>query len=872
MGGPVSGSAFVGRTDELRTLAECRLAAARGRGCCVVLSGEAGIGKSRLVAAFREGLDRRQAAFGFARANEFGSAPYESLLSALRELGRNPVIPATASAPEQLAALSAEVASACEKRGCVLVLEDAQWADEGTWRFLLHVLPFVSSMRLLIIVTYRSETSEAERSGESYVARLYRNPAAHRVELARLSVAELREMLASATRTPLSSEALDEIIERSDGNPFFAEELLKSALDTSRDERRTRELPLTIRAAVLERCATLDDATQEILRGAAIVGRRFDADFLTEVLGKSRSEVLDGIDRLRGAHVIEETGDQEPRYAFRHALTRDAVYSTMLADVVQPLHDRIFRVLERRGGRNYDLGFHAWAAGNAAAAIRYNERAGDEAVALYAYADARVCYERALSFAAVPLDRARLLEKNATAAGRDGKADIAETLFGRAATAYEQANEPEKLVDAAVAMSSQARHAGSMLRSRIILQRVLDRLPQNADVARGRLAVALAFTQTDCGALHEADRLIAESSAVADTPAYANTVAYISAVRGDLPGLRASLRRYVERCESLAPEMMPQARFNAGFQLCILGLDDEALATFELLLPELREKHLTSLEVLTCANAALIESRAGRWPRARALVERALAIPEPATTGPAALAAAGITIALAQRDERLASRLHLRTAADHAFASGINSTLGRLAGPYARWLHERGNTDEAQLLLRKALSRLTVPFGATETLVAAMELGDHATKRDVSTFLSAMDAMGELPLYAATSAHVWAIAAHDAGDLDAARLHADAAASQYRILGWPEHERRVEALGTFPRTGAEPVPPVLSMREREIAELVAQGLANKHLATRLSVSQRTIEKHLTSIFDKLGVRNRSELTAFVVRQSEQQRP
>lgn len=864
--GPVICSAFIGRAAELGALAEQRVAAARGRGSCVVVSGEAGIGKSRLVAAFRKSLDRRQAAFGFARANEFGNAPYAPLLTALKDLGREPAIPRDSTAAEWLASLTAEFAAACRKRNVVLVFEDVQWADEGSRQALLHLLQSVASMRLFVVVTYRTDAAE-ERAAESYVARLYRQPATHRIELAPLNAAELREMLASASHDgpPLSPEAVDEVAERSEGNPFFAEELLKSAVERLGAGGVARELPLTIRAAVLERCAILDDATRDVLRGAAIVGRRFDADFLAQVFQKPQSDVLAALVRLRRMQLIDERTGARPRYTFRHALVRDAVYSTMLADEAKPLHEKILRALERSGGNAYDLGYHASAAGDVAGATAYNERAGDEAVALYAYADARVCYHRALVHATAPADRGRLFEKSAVAAGREGKADLAEALFARAAAGYEEAAAVEKLVEIAIAMSSQARRSGSAFRARTILKEFLDRLPADAARARAQLALAVAFTQLDGGCLDEAAQSIESAEAARDTPAYANTLAYAAAIRGDLPALRDALAMYVYRCAASAPALLPDARFNAGFQLCALGIDDEALAAFELLLPELSEKHLASLEVLTCANAALIECRAGRLSRARALIERALAIPEPVTTGPVALAAAGINVALAQHDERLASRFNLTTTFDHAMASGINSTLGRLAGPYAQWLHERGQTGEARVVLRNAMGRITAPFGATETLLAAMELGEATTQQAVLRLLPAIDALAALPLYAATVAHLRALAAQHAGDGSRALEYAKAAAASYRALAWPAHQQRAEALGAAPPTGYGEA--VLSAREREIAELVAQGVPNKRLAAQLAVSQRTIEKHLTSIFDKLGLRNRSELTAFVVRRS-----
>ncbi len=546
----------------------------------------------------------------------------------------------------------------------------------------------------------------------------------------------------------------------------------------------------------------------------------------------------------------------------------------MLLDEVRPLHHRISQVLEKKGAGAFDLGYHAWAANDFPRALRHNEQAGDEAMNLHAYADARRCYERALCGAQRAAERGRLLGKAADAAARDGNADVAASLYERAARAFEEAGDEARVADLYVAMSSQARLGGDTIASRTALRHALARFPAKSTSQRAKLSLALAFTYLDRCENGAAAELIEQSGAAETSASYASALNYTAAVRGDLAAVRETAARYLERCQAQGIQAVLQARFNFGFTLCALGVNGEALDVFEDLLPHLAERRLRSLEVLACANAALLHARGARWDLARAAIERGLAVPEPATTGPMALAAAGLTVGVALADEDLVLRSAPPEVVEMALRSRINSTLGRIAGPYARWRYARGDHDGAVAVLRTAVETLGGAFGATETLIAAVELGDDATRRNALPFLSKLDAMAQQALYAATAADMRAFEARRGGDAQAAAaLHAAAAAALYRGLGWPAHEARVRELAGDAASAALASGPLgastsrLSAREREVAALVVQGIPNKRLAERLAVSQRTVEKHITSIFAKLGLRNRTELTLLMMRRS-----
>ena len=869
--GPIFCPVLVGRGDELRELVGRRLAAARGRGACVLLSGEAGMGKSRLLAEFRETLTGGRAALGVGVAREFGNAPYAPVLEALDSIGATAKLYHELNRETQLEALAEKLVTACKRRHVVFIIEDAQWADEGSLRFLLHVLPMLATMRILLIVTYRSETPAQPSPLITFLPRFHRAAAIYRIELGPLANAELRQVvtLALGDRSRLPANIVAEIVERSDGNPFFAEELLRNTVERSTTHRTAPDLPLTIRATVLERCAALDETLRAILTRAAVLGRRFDATLLANVCKEPLERMFEGLRRLRDLQLIEEVSATPVAYAFRHALTREAVYDTMLRDELIPLHQNILEALERCGASAYDLGYHAWAALNAAQALRYNELAGDEALTVHAYAEARICFERALIGARDAGVRGRLQEKAAAAAARDGKADLAATLYEAAARTFEEIGEQRRVADLYLAMSAQARIGGDTIASRGILQRAIARLPGQAVSEKAQLYVSLAFTYLDRCQTKAAANWIARAEVVKGSAIYASVVNYAATVRGDLPAVRKASEEYLRRCQSESPEAALRARFNAGFSRCVLGVDDEALEIFDAILPELHERRLHGLEAMTCANAALLHERAGRWELAHRAILRGRAIPETTTTAPVVLAAAALTLACTLRDDELALGSASSEALRHALSSRINSTLGRIAGPYARWLHTRGEPDEAARILREAMTLLAGPFAGTETLLAAAQLGDDATQLLALSHLPALEQMDALPIYAGTAANLRALAASRRQERAAAEVHAAEAASKYRELGWPVHEVRVRELAGVPARAiaAETKPSLLSAREHEIAELVAQGIPNKRLAERLAVSRRTVEKHLTSIFGKLGLRNRTELTALMIRKS-----
>jgi len=874
---------LVGRREELATLIARRGAAARGHGSLVLLEGEAGVGKSRLVSTFCETLSNGRASLGFGICREFGGTPFGAIAEALRAMGIALSKSAASTRAEELIEMRALLASACQRRNRVLILEDVQWADEGSLAFLHYLLSNIGSMRLLAVATYRSD-EVLESHVVRYLTRLAGDRATFRVTLAPLTPTQTRALLRlSLGDRVFPTPQIEEIVSRSDGNPFFAEELLTNALELGRSPEDRAGLPMTIHAAVMERISKLDYGAVEIATRAAVVGQRFEAEFLSTTFGYPVHRVHNALRRLRDAKLIVETETRPFGYAFRHALTREAIYNSMLAVERRPLHARILEALETQAGASaQDLGYHAWAALDAAKCRLYNELAADQADSAHAYSDALRCFERALEGDCDAEARARLLLKAAISASRDGMAERATQLYGAAAAALAAHGTPQQMAEIYYAMGSQARIAGDNRRAMSIIDRAAQALPAHEERAKAMLQVTSAFMHLDRGDVDLAKALIARAQAASGLPIYHNAVAYAALNCGDVAALRSASAEHARLSASLGLDQQLRVRFNLAFNYCILGLDAEAIAEFDAIVPELERARLSSLQVLSYANAAIVHARAGRLHVARDLVERGLAIPEPTTTGPIALAAAGVLVGHALGDSDLVERSASERIVEAAFASHINSTLGRLAGPYARWLHAHGQDDQARAVLRRAIRALAAPLGATETFSAAAELGDEDTQRAAWSFVPALDALSHLDIYAATAYQLRAFEARHTGVMEASRTYATQAAAIYRRLGWELHEARcLDVAGDRERCMASYRAPdaaaelrridPLSTREREVAALVANGAANNGIAKRLAVSQRTIEKHLTAIYGKLGLRNRAELAAFVARDSALQR-
>jgi len=432
---PVVCPVLIGRAAELTALENCLQAAARGQGGVVLLSGEAGIGKSRLVAELR----REAHAFDF---QLFGgqcfptdrSCPYAPLLdlvgtflAPLSAIQTTTVLGASARAlfpllpepvqhlpdlarlsplssldPEQeqrrlFAALSDVFLRATTNRPLLLVIEDLHWSDEGTLEFLHFFARKAAAHRLLVLLTYRSE--EVHQPLRSWLSQFDRERQRQEVVLEALSRANtetfLQTILQGSRSLPVGM--LDALYELTEGNPFFLEEVLKALIVASElvegengwrwKRADTWHIPLSLHNAVELRLTRLSAEARRLLQLAAVTGRRFDFALLQEITGYDETSLVELMKEAIAAQlVVEESAEQ---FSFRHALTRQAISSGLLARERRTLHSTIAQTLEQLHAAALDahladLAYHCAEGERWSKAMEYAQRAAEQAQSLSA--------------------------------------------------------------------------------------------------------------------------------------------------------------------------------------------------------------------------------------------------------------------------------------------------------------------------------------------------------------------------------------------------------------------------------------------------------------------------------------------------------
>lgn len=444
---PLVSPVIVGRGSYLDALEVALAGAAGGIGGTVLVSGEAGVGKSRLLDEAESRAMRRGMAIVRGNCWENDRAlPYAPLLDLLRSMffSQPPVdlvahwqpyapelikllpdvaaffpdlVPSPQLEPEQekrrlFDALCGLLGGLAVARPLVVAIEDVHWADDVSLEFLLYAARQVQKKGVLFVITYREGESVARLS--RWLAALDRERLAIEMRLGRLHKEEVDLMMRAIFELgrPVRGVFLDAIYALTEGNAFFIEEILKSLvqsggiyLEAGVWERKPIEelsIPRSVQDAVARRVERLDEATRETLVLAAVIGRRFDFPLLQTLTGRDERELLGDIKAMIAAQLVVEVS--EDLFSFRHALTRQAIYSGLLTRERRSIHRAIVGKIEEVYGealdvRVGDLAYHSYEAGLWAEAFDYSRRAGERAQLLYAPTSAIEHYSRALDAA-----------------------------------------------------------------------------------------------------------------------------------------------------------------------------------------------------------------------------------------------------------------------------------------------------------------------------------------------------------------------------------------------------------------------------------------------------------------------------------------
>src|ERR1035437_636017 len=366
---------LIGRASELAFLLDRVRASGERTSAAIVVRGEAGIGKSRLIeeavrAAREEGY---RTAIGSTR--EYANAPYAALEEALELLGiavAREVDNGVADAKmRRFSAVAESIATAAEASGSGLLIavEDLHWADLGTLDLLRFLARRLAGRDVTFLVTYRADEIEADSARARSILALERDAQAV-VTLSPLPAQQIERLLASVLRDGERSAppaVVAEIRDLSDGRPLFAEELLRGVFERlDRDVDAIPTVPASIRIAVRERFSALTETDRAILPHAPLIGRRFSARFVASFAGHDLLAVYASLRRARDLQLVVEQPGEADAFAFRHALTREAIYEQMLRAEAQLMHAKVAQALTAEPLPDAAaIADHLWRAGDA---------------------------------------------------------------------------------------------------------------------------------------------------------------------------------------------------------------------------------------------------------------------------------------------------------------------------------------------------------------------------------------------------------------------------------------------------------------------------------------------------------------------------
>jgi len=917
---------MVGRSAELGRLEAALLETAAGRGTTLLVAGDAGIGKTRLV---RELADRAQNAGTTVLSGRCidlvgAGLPYLPLADALRHVGGLP----PSDTPDLLFAdLLAELEDVAASAPLLLVLEDLHWADGSTLELVSFLAQAIGESRILVVCTYRPDElrpPEALRRASAEIA------------LAPLARAEVETMLERLVHERIPAELTDAIFSRSEGNPFFAEELFASA------RRGDDELPYVLRDVLLRRFARLDSRTRAVLRVAAAAGRDVEYTLLAAAVPATDEDLAAALRSAAEGDVLQPDPTQRV-FRFRHSLLAESVYATLLPGEREDVHRRIAAALADVGPAG-ELAHHWTLAGRPAEALAASVEAARAAQQAAGLAEALRRLEHALNlWDRVPdaveragMELAALLTWAAELADLTGNAPRAAQLARRAidlvgvgdevraGLLYERLAAYLMVQGDIVGGVAAFRHAAELVPAE----------PPTVERARvdAALANALMFHKDYDESLRICEQAIAAAeTARAEQPAVralsvaASDLAYLGRLDEAVARLLEAKRRaeeaglardltfaYITHCDVL----IAAGRLEEAAAVGLEGMDVARRLGLE-------RGHGVGLAI----NVATALVGTGDWPRAEEVLATAFRAGGTFWSHHPHLLQAELDIA---RGRFAAARKHLDAAATGRTAVAV-ARRAQLTAELALW---EGRLDEAASAVasgleaapveeRPRLCALGLRAEADRAALAAVRRDRPgvaaARRRSRALAEEAADATGTVAVFAREEAAAWralvdAELARAEGDdaqlwrravdaWDAIGRPYSASYCRWRLaeslprrespeparaaprvageLGAGPLRRQLELLAQRARIDLADLPADdpgavaalvdalgITRREAEVLELVARGYTNREIGAALVVSTKTASVHVSNIMRKLGVSSRVGAAALAHRISE----
>ena len=794
-----SSEVLVGREADLAVLRDALKGTRNAEPSTVLVGGEAGVGKTRLVEEFCRVATGEGARVLTGQCLELGEEglPFAPFAAALRRLvhtdgpavldGREQdfarLLPELGPPPpdavgearrgylfELVAALFERLSA---RQPLVLVIEDLHWADRSTRDLIGFLVRSARLPHVLLLATYRTDELHRGHPLRPFLAELDRVRGVQRADLDRLDRDGTAEMLAHLLAAEPEPRTVDTIHERAQGNPFFIEQFAASA------DPACCDIPHSLRDLLLTRVDQLTDAAQRVLRVAAVGGTKFGHELLCRVAGVDEADLESALRAVVAAQLI--VVDTDGGYEFRHALVREAVHDDLLPGEHARLHARYAEAVEAEpnlvavGRAPVEIAHHWYAANDHPKALTSSRRAAEAAGRRYAYAEQARLLERVLELWELVPDAAELLgashldllEQTGLVAIDAGDHQRALKLTKAALADLDEEAEPLRAARLLVRRSKLLYNAGTS--DGAAEAREAYRLLQGAPPSQERLAliadVAYALGKVDDD---EAERVASEAIAAAGEMGDVSAQVSATITYGQVCGGRLSAREALPAMEAAAARAretddlpnLARALVNISDSLYELGRYEESAAAAAAGVPYADRVgvHRTT-GVFLLANHAEALIALGRWDEADARCAEAARLDPPGT--------------LAVPWMRL--RAGLRLARGHERAEPL---AHRAIGFLGRQFVQREN--------RLSLSELRIQ--------AARHAGDQAAVLTAARLAVAEPAIADRPRYGwPMLAAAAMVAAESADDELAARIRQLAGAMPQRYPADRAHAVQVAA-------------------------------------------------------------------------------
>ncbi|WP_162907720.1 ATP-binding protein [Allorhizocola rhizosphaerae] len=943
---------LIGRHSERQRLLDLLASAAGRQPVVVLLESEAGVGKTSLLEWFADEAQERRALVLSGACIELGGGgaiPYAPLTEALRLFVRregwdqarrlagpawstlgaliaDPNVTAQAMAPAagsqaRIFGAVLRISDQLERRApLVLIFEDLHWADASTLDLIRYVVRAKTDQRLMLVCSYRPVAVRhplRELLGEQDFRRRV-----HSIGLAPFSRADLDQFVAELSGWSVPQERLNRYFELSEGNAYFAEQLVM----TDQPESPEVEVPQSLREVMMVRLAHLSDEATEVVRVAAVAGRRIGDNLLAAVSGlddRALEAALVECERLR--ILLIDAGDDA--YAFQHALLRDTAYrDLMLPRTRKRLHGLIAKALEDEPGAQSrlvpELAYHWFEAGRLPEAFTASLRAAGQAVRMYAFPEALMQYERALALwpdianatSLFGAQRQRLLGLAADTARWANRVSRALECVREAIAEVDPVADPGRAGELQERLGSYLWEAGEYdgaAEAYARADRLLTGLPPSAVASRVQSALGTAATRMGdyAGALERARSAVDLARAVgalAEEGRALNSLGLALAFSGDADAGEEALRKALETAAKADHlEDLFRAYGNLGVCLEQAGRLADAVAAMHEGLARAKEHGLlgTRQSGVLATNAAAALFLLGRYAEAEELLDQVVLHRPVAESLYGRLTRAEIHVGRGEfaDAEQLLGEIGERSSKDPRFIGPLYACRAEAAAWQGHHDHARAmvlagmeRTAEATsarvaVQLRAVGLRIAAdtsdPAWADDLVAAVPPLTVGPPGHDETVLLTrqchaehARASKQDTPESWAEIVEGWAAVqqpwrtAYAQGRLAAAcaRIRSREQATSVLRLAYASAETigaeplraQLEALGRQLRLRmGEPQPFSLTAMELKVLAKLASGATNADIAAALGISANTVGVHVSNILRKMGVRNRSEAAA-----------